>query len=189
MPNDIVSASFPNFKKFVRAGYLITSTVEQIGVVATWLYIRFHVARIVLVPYIRDLKKRDLTTEEHQAYLNQDRLYDPRDPVYEKGWHVVIEYLDRMATLSAKHSAKLVVVHIPQRRPRTSTIKIIPEHLAKWAADKDVEFVDTLHAILLEEQNTSLYWRRGGHCNAAGYRVIAETVKDALLETGLLDSR
>ncbi len=47
-------------------------------------------------------------------------------------------------------------------------------HLAKVCRDIDIPFVDTTDELIAGERERRLFWPTDGHCNAAGYRVIAE---------------
>jgi lysophospholipase L1-like esterase len=48
------------------------------------------------------------------------------------------------------------------------------QHLAKVCRDADIPFLDVTDAMIAAERERRLYWPIDGHCNAHGYRVIAE---------------
>jgi lysophospholipase L1-like esterase len=48
------------------------------------------------------------------------------------------------------------------------------QHLAKACRDADIPFMDLTDAMIAAERERRLYWPIDGHCNAHGYRVIAE---------------
>ena len=49
-------------------------------------------------------------------------------------------------------------------------------------------FADALPALVKAQAQGGgqLYWPKDGHCTPAGYRVLAEVLRDAIVERGLL---
>jgi lysophospholipase L1-like esterase len=47
-------------------------------------------------------------------------------------------------------------------------------HLARACRDAGITFVDTTDAFIAGERSCRLFWPTDGHCNAAGYRLLAE---------------
>jgi hypothetical protein len=49
-----------------------------------------------------------------------------------------------------------------------------------------ISFIDVLPAMKEASKYETLYWKKDGHCNSAGYRVIAETVYSKLIDEQLV---
>jgi lysophospholipase L1-like esterase len=47
-------------------------------------------------------------------------------------------------------------------------------HLARACRDAGIEFIDTTDDLIAGERERRLFWPTDGHCNAAGYRLVAE---------------
>ena len=58
--------------------------------------------------------------------------------------------------------------------------------LAPWCVEHGIPFVDTLPAMEHAETTERLYWSGDAHCNADGYRVIADVLYDELTRRALV---
>ena len=102
---------------------------------------------------------------------------------FESAWRQMEAELERMATVAHAHGAAFVVVAIPQAGAADPYMEM---RLRRWSAAHEALFIPTSDAIraAAAADPRPLYWKRDGHCTAAGYRVIADTIVAALLAHG-----
>ncbi|MHA2131842.1 MAG: SGNH/GDSL hydrolase family protein [Promethearchaeota archaeon] len=152
-------------------GYLLP---KEIGKGGEWLYFNSHLARIILQKYI---------SFKHRRFRFPE-IYKPNG-FHEKDWQKVESEYRKMIELSARINAQVVIVHIPQWVGDDSYF-YPSTRLSRFSSKESVVFIDVLPAMNEASQDETLYWVMDGHCNSAGYKVIAETVYAKLIEEGLV---
>jgi hypothetical protein len=173
VPNDVIDTHLGIDAVGVDRGWLISRRAERLGRWAPGLYLRSHLARMVLGAIAERLP--------------DDRRPRP-DEIYRAGgfhepdWLKVEAELDRMRQLALERGARFALVTIPQRRHSASHHTYPDRRLGRWAESHGAIFVATLPAMLAAAGDAPLYYERDGHCTSAGHAVIAHTVFTALTE-------
>ena len=164
LPNDIkdTALGMDALRTPRSDGYLFTQRSARVGSLGTWLYLNVHLARLVLSAY--------LSLDEAPRPSPGDL---PRENVG-KSWELIKKEYRRMSEIARDIGAAFVVIHIPL--PNLSPDDGYALH-ARLGRSVDA-FVDTQPALLAvrEASGRFLYWPKDGHCDADGYRVIAETL-------------
>jgi len=179
-PNDVIDTHMGlDAVKPSEDGFLMTREASELGGLGHWLFVHSHAARMALAKWVA-----------HRIWT--------RDPIFwndvyvanghhEKSWEKVEEEYRRMADLAGSRGARLVIVQIPEHGPWDKPEFSYPAaRLSAWAAANDAFFIDTLPALAAASSSEKLYWDTDPHCNAAGYRVVAEAVNQGLSEHGLV---
>jgi lysophospholipase L1-like esterase len=179
VPNDVIDTHMGiDAVKPSEDGFLMTREASELGSPGRWLFVHSHAARMALAKWIA-----------HRIWM--------RDPIFwsdvfvangrhEKSWQRVEEEYRRMADLAGNRGARLVIVQIPERGPWTPEASYPAARLSAWAAAHGAFFIDTMPALAATSSSEKLYWDVDPHCNAAGYRVVAEAVSRGLIEHGLV---
>jgi lysophospholipase L1-like esterase len=152
-------------------GYLLPKEFGKIGV---WLYFNSHLSRIILHKY-RSYKNRRYRFSE---------VYKP-DGFHEKDWQTVESEFGKMVELAGRAGARVAIIHIPQGIDDDS-YSYPARRLSRLSQEQGFIFIDVLPAMKQAAGKETLYWEKDGHCNASGYRVIAETVYSYLTENGIV---
>ena len=176
LPNDVADTRTGAAGLGVSRGYLITSRARRLGGIGHWLYLRSHVARVLIGEALAgDAKgaKTELAAEDEEA-----------------AWARMGDAFDRMVRLSATVDAQIVFLHIPQIRGwQTAVAEDVltpPVRLKRFCAARDCHVVDVLPAMRAHPQPDSLYYPKDGHCTEAGHALIADVVVRELDARGLL---
>jgi len=178
LPNDVIDTfSGLDATKVAKNGYLVSKEASEVGL-GGGLYIRSHVFRIVLRKYMAFV-----TLEKQQPQPAE--LYKPNG-FHEREWQKIEEEYEKMIELAGQVGAKIVFVSIPQRGPWDDTASYPATRLSQWGAEHSVPIIDILPAMKDASENEMLYWEKDGHCNSAGYRVIAETIYSVVIEAELV---
>jgi len=179
LPNDVIDTFYgADTLRVSKLGYLTTREAAELGEAGAWLYVHSHAARMILGKMVASrLQKgrRDRWPE----------VYKP-DGYHEDDWRQLELQYEKMIQIARSIGARIFLVHIPQKGPWEESTSYPPSRLAQWCAERGVAFVDTLPALRAASGEATLYWDKDGHCNAAGYRVIAATLYDALIERNLV---
>ena len=179
--NDVENTRMGAAGSRVSRGYLVTDRLGDWADLGRWLYLRSHVAR-VLIGRVAAGNARDASPDAVDARIE--------------------DAFDRMARLSAAVDAEIVFLYIPDGEwssveaeearlgrfplPRPAARPTLPARLRRFCAAGDCEVVDVLPAIRAHPQPESLYYPKDGHCTEAGHALIAEVLGRELEERGLL---
>lgn len=165
LPNDIIESYLGlNAVLVSESGHLIRP--GEFNEIEKWLYTHSHIFRIIYRKYF---------SNDHPSKIN-----------WAEGEEKITgEYL-KIVELANQIDAKIVLIHIPQRGPWDDNARGIASRLAEWSSSHNIPFIDVLPAMEKSSQNQVLYWEKDGHCTAAGYKVIAETIFSYLVEKNLV---
>jgi len=178
MPNDLIDTyRGVDALTFTKTGDLTTREAARLGDSAAWLYVHSHLLRILLQAHVSRRVAR------HTAWIGT--VYAPGEAFEDQWRKVEPEYL-RMRELARSVGASLVIVHISDNLPGLRHRGDPAARLAAWCAEHGIPFIDTLPAMQRAEVAERLYWPRDAHCNAAGYRVIADVLYDELTRRALV---
>ncbi|HEV2852143.1 MAG TPA: SGNH/GDSL hydrolase family protein [Thermoanaerobaculia bacterium] len=180
VPNDVIDTQQGlDAVKPTDDGFLMTREASELGGLGHWFFLHSHAARMVLTRWVA-----------HRIWAKSPIFGDDvfvANGRHEKAWRRVEEEYRRMADLAGHRGARLVIVHIPDHgswdRPGAS---YPATRLSAWAAANGAFFIDTMPALAAASSSEKLYWDIDPHCNAAGYRVVAEAVSRGLAEHGLV---
>jgi lysophospholipase L1-like esterase len=178
VPNDVLDANQGlDSIKIGQSGYLVTREGQNKPRIFTLFYTYSHVFRILFNKY------NAMTNKEPP--IKWDEVYRPNG-VFEKDWRSIEVEYEKMLQLAKSAQARLIIVHIPQQGPWDDTKSYPVTRLSEWSSAHGAQFIDTLPAMKLADPQKSLYYAQDGHCRAAGYEVIAETVYRELTTRGLV---
>jgi lysophospholipase L1-like esterase len=180
VPNDIIDTHMGiDAVKPSDDGFLMTREASELGRLGHWLFLHSHAARMALTKWVA-----------HRIWMKDPIFWSDifvANGRHEKSWQRVEKEYRRMADLAGNRGARLVIVHIPERGPWKGPNAFYPAtRLSAWAAANGALFIDTLPALAAASSSEKLYWNIDPHCNAAGYRVVAEAVSRGLTEHGLV---
>ncbi|MCU0613298.1 MAG: SGNH/GDSL hydrolase family protein [Candidatus Eisenbacteria bacterium] len=179
LPNDLAD-TYTGIKAITVGadGFLKTEEANQLGRVATWLYLRSHACRIVLRRYVT----------WRIARKHGEPSIRPNDPelLSDTNWAKIEAEYFRMTDIAHEVNAAIAFIHIPQQGPWGAWSNAPTERLAHWCAEVGVPFIDVLPAMRRMPCPEELYWKRDGHPTPRGYRVIADTLCRALTELELV---
>lgn len=176
LPNDVADTRTGVAGLGVSRGYLITSRARRLGGIGHWLYLRSHVARVLI----------------GQALAGDTRDGKPELPGEDEdaAWARMGEAFDRMVRLSATVDARIVFLHIPQIRGWMTAAGedalTPPARLRRFCAARDCQVIDVAPAMQAHPQPDSLYYPKDGHCTEAGHALIARVVMRELEAQGAL---
>lgn len=182
LPNDVIGAYNAKAGINVRHGYLMSRETAKLGKAGVYLYIHSHLLRICLRKYI-DIFHRSTSRDKK---IPAQHIYKPYG-AFEQAWENIEDYLEKMADVAIKINAKFAVVHIPQAGPYPEFKSYPAKRLAEWCKTKHVYFIDTLPAIKEASKYDTLYWKKNGHCNAKGYKIIADVIYDSLVRHYIIE--
>jgi len=160
-----------------KLGYLTTREAAELGEAAIWLYVHSHAARILLRKYVRHETGKGCKHDWSEVYKPNG--------LHERDWQKVESQYQQMVEFATRSDAGIAFVHIPAAGYCEARYSYPAQRLARWCAERNVPFVDTLPAMEVASAEQRVYWEEG-HCTPAGYRVIAETVCRALGEGRLV---
>jgi lysophospholipase L1-like esterase len=173
LPNDIIDTSLGlDAVRVSGSGYLIRT--GEFSEIVSWLYVHSYVFRIVLRQYI-SLTQGASNTSDQPSKIDQLKVEEK----------IAAEYT-RMSELADQIDAGIVLIHIPQQGPWDDYAHGISSKLAEWSSSHNITFIDVLPAMEKASKNQILYWKQDGHCNASGYKVIAETIFSHLVKNNLV---
>ncbi|MBI4707230.1 MAG: SGNH/GDSL hydrolase family protein [Candidatus Omnitrophica bacterium] len=162
-----------------KDGYLLSGNkLGQINEVSSWLYSHSHLFRIVVQRYRdkEDFLKKVADTEKYRD-----------NGFLEKEWGKIEQEYDKMIELSHRNNSKIVFFNIPQDASwATPPSTYPPQRLSAWARSKEAPFIDITPAMQAASKKAKLYWKIDGHCNSAGYQVVADTLFSELTKAGLV---
>jgi hypothetical protein len=147
-------------------GHLIRREAKELGPVAMEISRHSHLGRFLLRSYVDWQVRRNYPARE-------DRLSEGGGP-HEREWLTVESEYERMVAIAGSIGAKVVIVHIPQQGPWTSSSRYPSTRLAEWAMERAVAFVDLLPAMEEASRHERLYYEKDGHCTPAGHAIIAQ---------------
>ena len=176
LANDVADTRTGTAGLGVSRGYLITSGARRLGGIGHWLYLRSHVARVLIGQALAgDAKdaRPELAAEDEEA-----------------AWARMGDAFDRMVRLSATVDAQLVFLHIPQiggwKTVVAEDVLTPPARLRRFCAAKDCHVIDALPAMRDHPRPDALYYPKDGHCTEAGHALIADVVVRGLEAQDLL---
>jgi lysophospholipase L1-like esterase len=180
VPNDVIDTHMGiDAVKPSDDGFLMTREASELGGVGHWLFVHSHAARMALAKWVA-----------HRIWMKDPIFWNDvfvANGRHEKAWRKVEQEYRRMADVARSRGARLVIVHIPERGPWKGPEASYPAtRLSAWAAANGALFIDTMPALAAASSSEKLYWDIDPHCNAAGYRVVAEAVSRGLIEHGLV---
>lgn len=180
VPNDVIDTFMGlDAVKPSGSGFLMSREASELGTAGEWLFVHSHVARIVLGRWVT-----------HRIWMKHPIFWDDvyvANGRHEEAWRKVEEEYRRMVDLAASRGTRLVIVQIPENRPWDRPEITYPaKRLSAWAAANGAFFIDTMPALAAASRSEKLYWDKDQHCNAAGYRVVADAVDRGLAEHGLV---
>lgn len=173
LPNDVIDTflGIDSVKVSDKGGYLLP---KEVGKTGEWLYLHSHISRIILRKYI-SFKSRQFRFSE---------IYKP-DGFHEKDWQTVESEYKKMIEIATNAHAQIIFVHIPQGIDDDFYF-YPPLRLSKFSSENGVPFIDVLPALKEASLHERLYWEKDGHCNSAGYRIIAEVIYSKLIEENIV---
>ena len=181
LPNDVSDTAVGMDYLEVSEGFLLTQEAERLGRPALWLFLHSHVARIVLLRLVALDPARSASATPRIPEAAE--LYR-QDGLLEDAWRQVESQYRRMIEIAESAGSEIAFVHIPQGNFEMETASYPATRLSQWATRRDATFIDTLPGIRSAAAHETLYWPQDGHCNAAGYRVIADEVFESLIREG-----
>jgi hypothetical protein len=172
LPNDVIDTLFGIDAVTVdESGYLMTDEAAALGRLGTVLYVRSHLARLVLETYVAYRISRKYAADWDAIYRANGR--------HEEQWKEVEAEYGKMVTIAGRLPARLVIVNIPHRGPWTEKHAYPGNRLSAWAASNGAGFVDVLPWMMRESGGKPLYLEEG-HCTVEGYGVIARAIYEYL---------
>ncbi|MDP6674825.1 MAG: SGNH/GDSL hydrolase family protein [Gammaproteobacteria bacterium] len=163
-----------------EAGNSESGEVPEIGRIGMLLYKHSHLTRMALNRYIKYTITRP---------TNWDEIYKS-EGMYEKQWLEIEAEFSKITKIANTIGARLVILYIPDFTlfKRGKERHYPAQRLRTWAAQNDVTFVDVTPAMLAANETTTtpLYWARDRHHTPAGYKVIADTLYNALIANDLV---
>jgi hypothetical protein len=182
-PGDVIDTYFSINAMSVtdEGGYLVTRQANELGKLGVWFYIHSHVARIILSKYISYKISREYPVHWSEVFR--------QGGYHEKDWRKVEEEYDKIFRLGRHLHAPTVIVHVPMKPPWDDSSTYPALRLYRWCTRRGAYFIDILPAMQEHSIREPLYYKKDGHCNAAGNIVIAETLYSALMSKGMLRSR
>jgi len=185
LPNDIWDASAGvSYRAITDDGFLLSDEARQLGPVGKWLYLHSHCCRILLARYVNyKIRQRTSMVWEEVGYSNRHS---------EAAWKKIEVEYSRMSALARQMNAGIVFVHIPQqfepvKREGGLVRRTFPgRKLYEWCQSNSQKCIDVMPAMNDALLKGPLYYKHDGHCNAEGYRVIAEALYDELTRQGLV---
>lgn len=174
VPNDVIDTflGLEAIELDEKGGFLKSNLTVMYGKPITWLYMNSHLFRIILQKYLISRKKSYKFNE----------VYKPNG-FHEKDWREVEFQFKKIIEIAKK---PVVIIHIPQDNLDDKNASYPAERLSNFCKKNRCYFIDTLPAMRKASKTQTLYWEGDGHCNGAGYKVIAETVYLKLLENKLI---
>jgi len=162
-----------------KSGYLLSgSRMGRIDELSSWLYVHSHLFRILVKKY-----------NDHKDPINKIdnvELYRPNG-FLEKEWRMMETEYEIIIDLALRNKFKVVLLNIPQDTSwETPPSTYPPQRLNTWALYNKVPFIDITLAMKKASETENLYWKIDGHCNSAGYQIIADTLFSELLKAGLV---
>lgn len=179
LPNDVVDTRTGTAGLDVSRGYLITSGARRLGGIGQWLFVRSHVARVLIGQALAGDPQPGLAVEDEEA-----------------AWARMGDAFDRMVRLSATVDARIVFLHIPQiggwmtvAAGAAENVLTPPTRLRRFCAARDCQVIDVAPAMRAHPRPDTLYYPKNGHCTEAGHALIADVVVRELEAQGLLAGR
>lgn len=176
LPNDVADTRTGTAGLDVSRGYLITSRARRLGGIGQWLFVRSHVARVLIGQALAGDPHPELAMEDEEA-----------------AWARMDNAFDRMVRLSATVDARMVFLHIPQiggwETAAAQDVLTPPVRLRRFCAARGCHVIDVLPAMRAHPRPDTLYYPKNGHCTEAGHALIADVVVRELEAQGLLASR
>jgi lysophospholipase L1-like esterase len=157
-------------------GYMITRDAAKLGPTALFLYEHSGICRILLRRYVASQRSK-------RPLPRLDEIYRA-DGFHEKDWRAIEAEFGRMSELCRSNNVRLVLVHLPgdgfeERKSYPA------RRLSEWCANHQTQFIDILPAMKKASAGgVPLYYEKDGHCRPAGYRVVAQTLFNELVEAG-----
>jgi lysophospholipase L1-like esterase len=180
VPNDVIDTFLGIDAVTVdeKGRFLKDKKARDVGKIGNWLYLHSHLCRIILHKYItyRNIKNRQYRFSE---------IYKPNG-FHEKDWRKLEDEYKKMIKIANQANIPIVFIHIPQIGPWDDSSSYPARRLSDFCSKQGVIFIDVLPAMKEAAKQDVLYWEIDGHCNGAGYRVIAETIFSTLTEKGLV---
>ncbi|MFC1646438.1 SGNH/GDSL hydrolase family protein [Candidatus Omnitrophota bacterium] len=163
-------------------GYLTTNEAAQLGRIGKWLFIHSHLFRIALTKYVNNQIKMKYDIEWAEVWYENLRS--------DKAWRVIDKEFSKMKKIAEQIGANIVFVHIPQQpNPIKGWGKEMTYpafKLYEWCKKRKVHFLDITPEMSKRFGKKQLYHRKDGHCNAEGYKVVAETTFTELINKELV---
>jgi lysophospholipase L1-like esterase len=177
VPNDVIDTFLGiDAVRVDEEGYLIPKEAKKIGKIGKWLYVQSHLCRIILRSYMSyKTKRREYKFPE---------IYKP-EGYHERDWRKLESEFKKMIEIAKRAHVQIAFIHIPQGL-RDSSYSYPAMRLSEFFSELGIVFIDVLEAMKEASRDQTLYWVKDGHCNSAGYRVIAETVYSSLIKEGLV---
>jgi len=144
-----------------------------------FLYFHSHLFRAILLR----LYDKFIFFNSHDYWLD---IYK-KDGFHEDNWKKVENEYSKMADITSGIGAKLVIVYIPEKTVLNKGIDMSypAVRLSNWSKANNAYFIDILPAFQKGNDMSRFYWQEG-HCNPAGYKLIAETIYTKLTEQKLV---
>lgn len=152
--------------------------LQQLGPLTLWIYEHLQASRIPIRSLLRSRLERKMP-------VRWSEIFQP-DGFHEEAWQEVERQYARMTGVVREHGAELALMHLPLSGPWDERSAYPARRLAAWARAHDVVFVDALPALSRRSGEALLYWPKDGHPTGAAHAVIARTLYETLVETGLV---
>ncbi len=148
----------------------------------------------------QEVERRFIVIAEDNLKLHLSRDYTayfkPDFYLYDRAIPLVHKTLSEMAQESEKLNSKFLLVVLPAKEqvywqylepslPANYQVNLPTNIVVNLAQENQIPVLD-LRPVFVSNSHKQLYWDVDGHMNAAGYRLIAESVKTYLLEKGWL---
>lgn len=162
--------------KICPHGFLMAREAKMISPLGEWVYLHSHVGRLVLSRYIQ-YRLKQIPEFKHDK-VNMD------NGPHESEWRQIEQEYTKISSLIQEQNAKLLVFQIPQRGPWHDIDYYPMRRIYPVVQENGGHSLDLFPAMIERAKVEKLYWDIDSHCTAAGYRVIAEQLFQAIQDNG-----
>jgi len=178
VPNDLAESSLglDAVAPDPRHGFLVTKEARMLGEIGVFLFRHWQTFRILWIHGVSDRIWFDPHIRASGAA--------GETPGLREAWRKVKDEYAKMNAITARRKARFAVLFIPPKGPPWP--EKAAEELAAWCREHGVPFIDAIPAMKDAALTRQLYWEKDMHCNAEGYRVLADALHRGLAEQQLL---
>ena len=184
LTNDIWDAFTDLDDKASDDGFLLTYEARQLGSVGKWLYLHSYFCRTFLARYVGYKIHQKLN-------ITWDEIWGPSEK-RDKAWKMIESEYSKMSAIARKMNSEIAFIFIPQEPDPVNGYggkgyRAFPSNeLEAWCRRNSRPFIDVMPAMRVALATGPLFYKKDGHCNAAGYRVIAESLYSELTKDHLV---
>lgn len=179
LPNDVVDTYFGKESlKLSSNGSIILLNNRKLAEFGKFFYFHSHLCRFITVKLWPVFSAR--------FFIRWNDVYK-EGGFHENSWKKIENEYSKMANIASGIGAKLVIIYIPEKtlRKRNIDISYPAIRLSNWCKANNVFFFDILPAFQQGNNMDRFYWKEG-HCNAEGYKAVAETLYKELIAQKLV---